>query len=151
MAGVSATANQVLALVPRILSVSQDLYKLAHCIGDAVKEGQEIHLYATGLQHFGQVLQLVATHLQESKDVPISLQSPVHNTATTGEAHLESLEKRLVDFKSLMTAFSEHPTKLQKFGLRVRWTFNLRKKVLLYWGDLEVQTQQLNRMMLLNI
>jgi hypothetical protein len=63
MASVSATANQVLALVLRALSVSQDLYKLAHCIGDAVKEGQWIHLYGFGLELRSQVLRKVATHL----------------------------------------------------------------------------------------
>lgn len=134
MAEAVGLAASVLSLAQTAWLVTKGLYDLADQIGSA---GEAVRVFANDFEFFVENLRTLGKLLDDLPPVPRRAES------TTEELLEVALEQVVQPFQSLLTQLEpllinwrNSPSRMRQLGLRIRWAFSQKSKVLFYHAAL---------------
>ncbi|KAL2811777.1 nucleoside phosphorylase domain-containing protein [Aspergillus granulosus] len=136
----SITAS-IVGIVTLGFQVAKGLYQFADGIGSA---GEEVRLYAGEVNEFSKLLNYIRTQILDSPDLPFNSQSLIRDVIDVCDKVLQPFHRLQNTLNSFFTQFKQSPKKLKQFGLRVKWVFSSKKKLLFYLEALRSQHRILN-------
>jgi hypothetical protein len=136
----SITAS-VVGIVTLGFQVAKGLYQFADGIGSA---GEEVRLYAGEINEFSKLLNHIRTQILESPNIPFDSRSLIRDVIDVCDKVLQPFHRLQNTLHSFFTRFKQSPRKLKQFGLRVKWVFASKKKLLFYLEALRNQHRILN-------
>jgi hypothetical protein len=130
---IAATA---LTIAAKGFAVAQSLYEIASGIGSA---GREVRTYADEIDVFSKLLNAVREEVLRPLGTSLDEQSLVKDVLDICNRVLLPLESLQSTLKPLLVHFRNSPGKLHQFGLRIRWIFSSKGKLLFYRDALNWQ------------
>jgi hypothetical protein len=137
----SITAS-IITLATVGFQIAKGLHQLANTIGTA---GQEVRLYATEIDSFSKVLEMLR---QEITSRPHNLSSKAGRLFESlvdicGRA-LDPMNRLQTNLNSMLVRFKDSPNKIRQFGLKIQWYFSAKDELLFYRDALRGQHRMLD-------
>jgi hypothetical protein len=127
----------ILQVIGHGLAISAGLYEIANGIGSSARE---VRAFADEVDSFSRLLGCVKAELDRVEvDVTIDLRSLVNDVVSICGRVLQPLLKLQDNLKPLLAKFRDSPGKLRQVGLRLRWAFTTRSRLLFYRDALHGQ------------
>ncbi|KAH8170186.1 hypothetical protein LIA77_10730 [Sarocladium implicatum] len=139
-----SAASGTVGIISLGLTVAQGLFQIANGIGSA---GQEVRRYAQEIDTFSKLLSTVQIELDKSKlpsdDIRDSFDEILH-LCERALIPLNNLQKTL---KPLLDHYKSSKNKLRQLGLRIKWFFEEKEKLLFYISTLGEEHRALNTLL----
>ena len=141
MADPFSVASGTVGIISLGLTVAQGLFRIADGIGSA---GEEVRSHAEEINAFSRLLCQVKTELERSITISPDIQSVINDVLGICKRVLKPLNGLQSTLQPLLEHFKSSPRKLLQLGLRIRWLFHVKGKVLFYWNVVKEQHRLLD-------
>ncbi|ETS82517.1 hypothetical protein PFICI_04393 [Pestalotiopsis fici W106-1] len=138
----------IAASVVGLASVGFEIAKSLHGLADAVgSAGEQVRVYASEIEVFSRVLQLVRYQLHELQDVSINGLELLKDIVDICEDIVKRLHALMQSLGPLLSRFKDSKNKLLQFGIRLEWILTKKEKLLFYRATLKQQQRNLTMAM----
>jgi hypothetical protein len=127
-------AASVIAVSQTAWAVAKGLYDLADEVGSA---GEAVRIFANDFALFVENLKELGALLDSSPSVPRQTQSVTEDLLEVAiDQIVQPFQRLLEDLQPLLVTWRDSPSRMKQLGLRLRWAFSYKTKVLFFHGAL---------------
>jgi len=127
-------AASVIAVSQTAWAVAKGLYDLADEVGSA---GEAVRIFANDFALFVENLKELGALLDSSPSVPRQTQSVTEDLLEVATDQIvQPFQRLLEDLQPLLVTWRDSPNRMKQLGLRLRWAFSYKAKVLFFHGAL---------------